>query len=267
MASIGTGEAEVHYEDDGTGVPVVMLHGFPGRPQDFRWLVTHMAESFRLLRPALPGMGITPAAGEAGDVEGMARFVLAWLDSLGIGEAVFLAHSASGAAAARIAATHPDRCLALAMLSSIGPVPHRMFRRSRPDLGRRLMASPAAPLLMPLIRMGFRSAGFPRGITDQTILGSMEYAGSLSFGRFREDLSRVRCPSAVIWAADDPLIEAEVSIQLERLLPEGPRIRLDTGGHNPQKIHAERISGELSGWLQKQSRQRIQPAPPPEVGA
>ena len=52
-----TGAATVF--DTGAGLPLVFVHGYPGRPQDFRWLIPHLP-SFRSVGVALPGLDLTP---------------------------------------------------------------------------------------------------------------------------------------------------------------------------------------------------------------
>ena len=55
----------VYYEEFGTGIPVLMLHG---RPTDHRWLAANMEKIFegrqgwRRIYPDLPGQGKTPGA-------------------------------------------------------------------------------------------------------------------------------------------------------------------------------------------------------------
>ena len=49
------------YTDEGTGVPLVCLHGGPGSVRDFRWIAPVLTEHFRVIRTEQPGFGGTPS--------------------------------------------------------------------------------------------------------------------------------------------------------------------------------------------------------------
>lgn len=51
---------ELFIDDNGSGRAVVLLHGTPSSPEDFRPLVDTLARNHRVLVPHLPGYGRTP---------------------------------------------------------------------------------------------------------------------------------------------------------------------------------------------------------------
>jgi pimeloyl-ACP methyl ester carboxylesterase len=79
----------LYYEEFGTGIPIVMLHGWPG---DHRPMVARMEPLFqhrtgwRRIYPDLPGMGKTPGASWITHQEHMLEIVVAFLQQVTPGQ-------------------------------------------------------------------------------------------------------------------------------------------------------------------------------------
>lgn len=76
------------YEMEGTGQPLVLLHGFPFNRTMWREQVAALKESYRVIMPDLRGHGDTEATDEPATMDEMARDVAALLDELEISRAV-----------------------------------------------------------------------------------------------------------------------------------------------------------------------------------
>lgn len=79
---------EMAYDDDGSGPPVVLLHGYPFNRSMWREQVEFLSESYRVITPDLRGLGETPPQGETATMDEMARDVAALLDELEIRRAI-----------------------------------------------------------------------------------------------------------------------------------------------------------------------------------
>ena len=241
----------VQYIEFGTGEKtLVMVHGFPGRPQDFRWLNEHLQEQFRVIQIALPGMGYTPleACAET-SLEKRAQFVISFLDHLKIEKCWLLGHSIGGALSIVIASKEPKRIDRLLLLASFGLRPHKAYRQLPPKFVFTMSQLPVLCwLIMPIMRKGFTARGFAKGITDESIVHTLRCLYAIDFTAIRSYISNLRCPTMNIWAQNDPLIEAAVQVELSSQLPDGPRISFERGGHNPQRSHAEDISEKIIAW-------------------
>ena len=78
----------VRYDDAGSGLPVVLIHGFPLNRQMWRPQVRTLVEAgYRVICPDLPGFGESPAL-EQTSMSAYSDAVIALLDHLGIGQAV-----------------------------------------------------------------------------------------------------------------------------------------------------------------------------------
>ena len=66
-------------------------------------------------------------------------------------------------------------------------------------------------------------------------------------------------PCLVAWARDDRLVAPHIIEGLVEVVPEGPRLCFETGGHNLQKTQATEIAEALRCWMPGLSS----PAPTP----
>ena len=241
----------VHYLEYGTGSKtMLMVHGYPGRPQDFRWLNEPLQDHFRIIQIAMPGMGHTPVATwPAPGLTDRSEFLAAFLDALKIEKCWILGHSINGVLCVAFAARYPSRIEALILLSSIGQRPHRAYRKLPPHFLFQMSQLPGFRFFMqPVLRKMFLSMGFPKKLSEESILHSMRCAYALSFDAIKEHIESVQCPTMSIWTKNDPLIEAEISKETAQNLPKGPRIIFEKGGHNPQKDKAKEIANEILSW-------------------
>ena len=111
----------LHYEDEGTGLPLLCLPGLTRTGRDFDYLVPHLPP-LRLIRPDYRGRGQSDWADDpmAYTVPNEARDALALLDHLGIARAAVLGTSRGGLIGMFLAATAKDRLLGLC-LNDVGP--------------------------------------------------------------------------------------------------------------------------------------------------
>lgn len=233
------------------GPPIVAIHGLPGSARDFRWLGAALEPRQRFVRLNMPAFGQTPLSSmrRAGLVA-RADWVVRVLAELGLESAVLLGHSMGGVVATAACARHPQQFSGLALLASIGPRPHRSVRKMAvpPSILSGVLRVPgAAHLLEDRLRREFERSGFKSWTREQHV-HSIHCLAALRFSEHARNLKRLRLPTLVAWAADDPFIEEAISEALYWQCPEGPRVRFDTGGHNLQKTRAIELASALVEW-------------------
>lgn len=230
------------YTDEGEGPAVVCVHGYPGGPRDFRYLAPRI-QGCRVLRLSLPGQGLTPLATEPGAaVEPRARFIQDFLKAMDLSEVILVGHSMGGGL---VSAAVNERVRAVALLASLGLRAHKGFR-GIPGWLPTLASSPLWHLVRPVAKRGFAQAGFPSYYDDDTLRHTLRCAGGLDFDVVAAAHRALRVPTLVAWAEDDPLIEPAIPLELIDVVPEGPRLRFESGGHNVQKDHAEEIGRAIA---------------------
>lgn len=66
------------------------------------------------------------------------------------------------------------------------------------------------------------------------------------FAEHAENLAHMSHPTLVAWASDDPIIPADRSRAVAALVPPGPRLVYEKGGHAIQKTHAEELGHAIT---------------------
>ena len=102
--------ARVAYFDEGSGPPLLLLHGCPFSSFVWRKVIPRLALSYHCLAPDLLGLGDTETFWDADwSLRAQAGMVLGFLDEQGIERVHLVGHDHGGAIAQLLAAEHPER--------------------------------------------------------------------------------------------------------------------------------------------------------------
>ncbi len=112
-------DSTISYLDQGSGTPVVFLHGNPTSSHVWRKVLARFGRPGRVLAPDLIGMGRSGKPDIGYSFADHARYLDAWFDALGLDRVVLVGHDWGGALALDHAARHPDRVLGIAFLETI----------------------------------------------------------------------------------------------------------------------------------------------------
>lgn len=160
------------------GVPVVMLHGASSNLEAMRPLAERVAQTRRVILLDRPGHGwSTRERFSDSTPQPQARMISEALEKLGVGKAIVVAHSWSGALALRIALDHPDRVAGLVMLAPVaypwpGGVSQYNYAVTAPAIGPLLAHTVMLPLGMLLADAGARSVFAPQPMPDSFVKDS-----------------------------------------------------------------------------------------------
>jgi haloalkane dehalogenase len=106
------------YRESGAGAPFVFLHGNPTSSYLWRKVLPSVS-GVRCLAPDLIGMGESGKPDIGYTFADHVRYFEAWVDALGIDDAVLVGHDWGGALAFDWAARHPERVRGIAFLETI----------------------------------------------------------------------------------------------------------------------------------------------------
>ena len=117
----------LHYKRNGSGPPLVLVHGFLGGIAEWDDLVAHFAPSFEMIAVDLPGFGGSASIPAPATLAGHADLVVELLDALDIKRCTLLGHSLGSMIAQQFALDHGDRIerLMLYGAASTGNLPGR----------------------------------------------------------------------------------------------------------------------------------------------
>jgi pimeloyl-ACP methyl ester carboxylesterase len=120
MMNIDLEDITIHVCDTGTGIPVVLLHGWPDTGELWRYQVPVLAGAgYRVIRPDLRGFGDSgkPADPAAYTAERLVGDVVGLLDALEVSHAHFVGHDWGAAIAWMTAAVVGERVSSVTALS------------------------------------------------------------------------------------------------------------------------------------------------------
>ncbi len=119
------------------GDPLILLHGFMGRSDDWAEVAPRLARGRRVLGFDLPGHGSSLGlAAEAYGLEGAALAVVETVDALGLERVAIAGYSMGGRIAAHVALAAPDRTKSLVLESAHPGFASRGEREARLELDR-----------------------------------------------------------------------------------------------------------------------------------
>jgi pimeloyl-ACP methyl ester carboxylesterase len=121
--SIAGSSSSLYYREEGSGLAVVLLHGFAEDGAIWNNQVDYLRAYCRVVVPDLPGSGQSPsltAAEGAGptSIEALAGSIATLLDQLAVQQCIMIGHSMGGYIALAFAEKYPDRLTALGLFHS-----------------------------------------------------------------------------------------------------------------------------------------------------
>ena len=104
---------DIFIGDEGSGIPLVLVHGFLGSTEMWRPQIKHFKENFRVLSPALPGFGKSNKLQSCDSIKCMAESILNALEKKKIKKFNLLGHSMGGMIVQEIARLAGDKIINL----------------------------------------------------------------------------------------------------------------------------------------------------------
>jgi len=248
----------LHVSDrNGTGVPLVLLHGFAADSQSWAPLEKALGGQLRLIRIDLPGHGRSPRRKLGGFAELARAMVEAFDDArAGLDRVDLLGHSLGGALALAIADVRPRHVRSVALIAPAGFGPE-IDAVALGGITRATRADSLAPWLR-------RLTAVPEGISDDYARAAMRLRTDPDLRACQADMaevlfpdgvqpfdlrpafSRLTCPTSVIWGRQDHILPWRQALSA----PGDFALHLLSGaGHVPQIECPERVARILSRHL------------------
>jgi aminoacrylate hydrolase len=249
MPKAPVSDGELHYEEHGSGTPLLLVSGLGGVGNYWLPNVPEFAKRYRTIIHDHRGMGQSTRSNIRYSVDQMTDDVLALMDDLKIEKAHMVGHSTGGAIGQTMAVRHPDRLISLVIYAS-WPKADPFFRRVFEARRALLMSAGAAAYVrstpvflypdwwvnenIALIEQREKPAiaNFP----PVEIVASRIDA-IMAFDR-TADLPRIKTPTLVLCAKDDILTPPYYSRELACVIPGAEYRELDRGGHCASEANA-----------------------------
>lgn len=267
------GDTFLSYIDEGSGPPVILLHGIPSWGYVWSSVLPALATRFRVLIPDLAGFGYSDKNDWFNrSIVSQTSLLEKWMEQIAVPRAAFVGHEIGGGIALRFATLRPGRVDRLCLINSVcydswpGSL---MLALSHPESHRRLSSRRINMLLRRGLRKGFSQPSDDRlnGIlapytSEVGKLSLIRNAVALNTNLTTEIssmLHQLRLPSVVICGEEDPFQPMHYSDRLARDIPGAQLVRLQKARHFLMLERPEIIADCLTQFLGPEGR--VMPLP------
>lgn len=243
--------AEIHYTDEGQGIPVLMIHGFGGSFINWNKLRDRMKDNYRILRIDLPGFGLSDLpqldGAQTDLVQQYQDFMTFFIDTLHVDSLYVIGNSMGGMMAWGTAADHPDKVKKLVLIASAGYDLEKVSREVARFMKIPFMENFFARGLPLSQSQGAANKVFfnHQKINLQTVKnnnmmwnrqGNIHAMCAVASSTHYPDtavIAKVQCPTLVLWGKQDRIVPAAHATRFERDIKCSQPVMLDSCGHCP----------------------------------
>ena len=229
---------DLFYFEQGEGIPLVFLHGYPLDHRIWLPVFPHLRKDIHLIAPDLRGHGQSPAPEGVYSMTLMVEDVIHLLDKLKIEKAVIAGHSMGGYVTFEFWHLHPDRIMGIALVATRANADSAERRLDRLQTAEGVMKVGTTKVVNGMLtRLTNRTELYPQlkkimdGITPQGIAGTLR--GIADRKNATPWLPQIKVPVFVIAGKEDQLVPLEESIEIAKKLPNGDLVVIDHAGHLP----------------------------------
>jgi pimeloyl-ACP methyl ester carboxylesterase len=239
---------------DAEAKPVVFVHGLSGSWPNWLEQLPAFAAEHRVITLDLPGFGHSPMPRETISISGYAQLLDRLLDQLEVDAAAVVGNSMGGFIGAELAIAFPQRVERLVLVSAAGISTHapRGSAQAIPVLRRLeriLMASTAwaasvSDTTMRRARLRDAALGvvvrhpskLPAALAAEQVRGAgkpgfIQALQSIIDYEIRKRLSKIACPTLIVWGERDRLISVRDADIFAELIPNSRKVIFEDTGH------------------------------------
>lgn len=241
----------------GSGEPFVYFHSAMGEVWADAFF-SPLVEKFDVIVPAHPGFAESSGLEEIDDIEDLAFHYSDLLDVLGLRRAHFAGASLGGWIAAEVATRWPDRAKSLTLIDAVGiwvdEVPLApIWGPVREELVDILFTDRSHPIAQLMISFDLEELPPDDMILQfygqQTATAKIGWDPYLHNPKLARRLSRISCPTLVLWGERDRLAPPAYGKKYAELIPGARFETIPDAGHLGVVEHPEKVAEALSKFL------------------
>lgn len=258
---------KVAYSDEGSGEPVILLHGIPTWSFLYREVIPLIATNFRALAPDFLGHGYSDRR-DRFDRSLMAQtaMIVRLMDALGIETATIVGHDTGGGVALIMGIERPERVKRLVLSNVVAydswPIDDMV------ELGNPLWKKKTPAEIADFIRSGLPDGVHkPERLTPDFMAGiAAPYAdeeGKISIIRNASSLNtnhtmalvdrhkEIRAPTLLLWGVKDPWQTIADAERLASEIPNARLVRMEQCSHWLQQDDPETFAKEIAAFIRE----------------
>src|SRR3954468_10026404 len=215
---------DLFYEVEGTGEPLLWLHGGMGLGRDWQYIFKAPPGGYQLIAPDQRGHGRSTGARATYSFQQAARDAFALLDHLTLDRVKIIGLSGGGITALHMAVLEPSRVAAMVVVSA----PPRFPEQAR-AIQRAFSESVSSEEERTRMRERHRREGQLETLFAQT--RAMADAGDPDFTR--EQLGTIPADTLIVFGDRDFLYPVSIAVELREAIPRSWLWVVPNGGHGP----------------------------------
>lgn len=260
MREVRVGGVQLAYREWGSGLPVVLLHGFPLSSEIWAEVAERLQPDFRLLAPDLRGHGSSDAPQGPYTMDALAEDVVGFADALHLERFVLGGHSMGGYVAFRVAARCPERLAGLVFVATRAEADTEEGKARRAAAVERISKEGGRVFLQDflpnLVSEGTRTSrpevlrrlwDMAARVPDHVLVACLE--GMMHRPDSRELLGRLGGPALVVAGEADAVVPVESARAMAQALPQAQLVVVAGAGHVPSLEAPEATAAALHRFL------------------
>jgi pimeloyl-ACP methyl ester carboxylesterase len=169
----------LEYEIRGTGLPVMLVHGFMEDRRIWDPLLKGLEKNYRWILPDLPGSGLSEFNNSLTTLDDFAQALIAVVEQEKIPEMVLIGHSMGGYISLMLAEKYPERLLALGLFHS-SSYPDSPEKQEAREKNIRFIEKYGSALFIEQAIPGLYSDGFAKQNPEEILKQIDRYANFFS---------------------------------------------------------------------------------------
>ena len=259
---------DVHYRDEGQGVPIVLLHGISSSLNTWDGWEEQLHNDYRIIRLDLPGFALTGAnPSQDYSIEFYVSFMKSFLNKLGIDSCYMAGSSLGGYITWNVASAYPEMVKKMILIDAAG----YPFTPETTPFVLKLANSPVAPMFNKLTprfliaEVLVQVYGDDSKITEETVNRYYNHAlregnrdaflavvQSLQFVQYKK-LKTIKTPTLIMWGAQDDWVDPKLAKRFNADLSNSRLIMYSGVGHIPMEEIPEQTAADAKSFLVEDS--------------
>ena len=222
------------YTEVGSGIPVLLLHGWGSSYDVYKGIMSALQDRCRLVAVNFPGCGNTETMSEPWRLEDYCDFVTEFMDKVGLEDPILIGHSHGGRVILKMAAEGTVKPSKIVLLDSAGLIPKKTPKQKARARSFKMIKK---VLTLPVIR------SFSGGLLEKARkhYGSADYNAapevlrktmvSLVNTDLRDIISAISCPTLLIWGENDTATPLYMAKKIEKMIKDCGLCVIKDAGH------------------------------------
>lgn len=274
--SIDVNGLPTRYLTAGAGPSLVLLHGVGDSALNWQWVLPALASTHQVYAPDLPGSGASAKPNADYSPAFFTRFLVDFLDALGIESTAVIGNSLGGLVGLRLSLSEPERVTSLGLVASAGlgrEVTYALRSLALPGYGRlattwakrppgavqRILGRSALLFARPRrvprewLKEQYRLARRPGFLSAQLAAVRAQVGLRGQYEILTDQLSRLQMPVLILWGTRDRVFPYSQAQEAFKHLQAGSLELIPDCGHLPHVERPDNFLASLEPFLREQT--------------